>query len=303
MKAGGHAELKHTAAARRGGRRRRIHTAYSDSAARLAVTGAERPVQPGSTAGVPAPAARKGSKVRQFVKVAEGRRNVGRGSRRIRRAARSSGWSWVASSPCRGRRRQAGTGISIAPGAAGAGGGRAAAGARPQQPSRRSRTRSPPETEHDRAAGPERQRPDRARLARRASSGTSPVEQFLVPQNIVRHIVVTVDNLPRQEGGGGSAAGEAHPGADRDRRPRATSITLSDANFDALCAAGARGAGDRRRRRSRWCTSASTRCSSSRTRTSATRASTSTTAWSQVIDHLLRGAGSAGTDRGWRSRR
>ena len=29
--------------------------------------------------------------------------------------------------------------------------------------------------------------------------GHDPVEQFLVPQNIVRHIVVTVDNLPRKK--------------------------------------------------------------------------------------------------------
>jgi hypothetical protein len=29
--------------------------------------------------------------------------------------------------------------------------------------------------------------------------GTAPVEQFLVPQNIVRHIVATVDNLPRRK--------------------------------------------------------------------------------------------------------
>jgi hypothetical protein len=29
--------------------------------------------------------------------------------------------------------------------------------------------------------------------------GRNPVEQFLVPQNIVRHIVVTVDNLPRHK--------------------------------------------------------------------------------------------------------
>jgi hypothetical protein len=29
--------------------------------------------------------------------------------------------------------------------------------------------------------------------------GKNPVEQFLVPQNIVRHIVVTVDNLPRHK--------------------------------------------------------------------------------------------------------
>jgi hypothetical protein len=29
--------------------------------------------------------------------------------------------------------------------------------------------------------------------------GKAPVEQFLVPQNIVRHIVVTVDNLPRRK--------------------------------------------------------------------------------------------------------
>jgi hypothetical protein len=29
--------------------------------------------------------------------------------------------------------------------------------------------------------------------------GRDPVEQFLVPQNIVRHIVVTVDNLPRKK--------------------------------------------------------------------------------------------------------
>lgn len=29
--------------------------------------------------------------------------------------------------------------------------------------------------------------------------GKAPVEQFLVPQNIVRHIVVTIDNLPRKK--------------------------------------------------------------------------------------------------------
>jgi hypothetical protein len=29
--------------------------------------------------------------------------------------------------------------------------------------------------------------------------GTNPVQQFLVPENIVRHIVVTIDNLPRKK--------------------------------------------------------------------------------------------------------
>jgi hypothetical protein len=60
--------------------------------------------------------------------------------------------------------------------------------------------------------------------------GKSPVEQFLVPQNIVRHIVVTVDNLPRHRVAVDLRPIKPTPG----QAATATAgdiTTLSDANF------------------------------------------------------------------------
>jgi Protein of unknown function (DUF3014) len=55
--------------------------------------------------------------------------------------------------------------------------------------------------------------------------GGGPIERFLVPQNIVRHIVATVDNLPRKK-----VAVELRPVRPT---PGTTAIaTLSDANFE-----------------------------------------------------------------------
>jgi hypothetical protein len=61
--------------------------------------------------------------------------------------------------------------------------------------------------------------------------GRSPVEEFLVPQNIVRHIVVTVDNLPRRK-----LAAELRPVKPMPGQTVTTAqgeiSTLSDANFE-----------------------------------------------------------------------
>jgi hypothetical protein len=60
--------------------------------------------------------------------------------------------------------------------------------------------------------------------------GHDPVEKFLVPQNIVRHIVVTVDNLPRKK-----LAVELRPvkptAGQTQTATQAEFTTLSDANF------------------------------------------------------------------------
>ena len=110
--------------------------------------------------------------------------------------------------------------------------------------------------------------------------GRDPVEQFIIPQNIIRHMVVTVDNLPRQKVAVDLRPVKPTPGA-TVVATQGEIITLSAENYAALRAPDAR----RRRRGPQgagaWCTSTSIRCSSSRTRTSATRASTSTTAWSR----------------------
>jgi Protein of unknown function (DUF3014) len=61
--------------------------------------------------------------------------------------------------------------------------------------------------------------------------GRGPVEQFLVPQNVVRHIVVTVDNMPRHK-----VAVELRPvkatGGQTLVSGQADTTTLSEANFD-----------------------------------------------------------------------
>jgi hypothetical protein len=61
--------------------------------------------------------------------------------------------------------------------------------------------------------------------------GRTPVDRFLVPQNIVRHIVATVDNLPRRK-----VAVELRPvGPTPGTTAIATQgdiVTLSDANFE-----------------------------------------------------------------------
>jgi hypothetical protein len=65
--------------------------------------------------------------------------------------------------------------------------------------------------------------------------GRGPVEQFLVPQSIVRHIVVTVDNLPRRK-----VAVELRPvkptGGQAVVSGQADMTTLSEANFDRYAA-------------------------------------------------------------------
>jgi hypothetical protein len=65
--------------------------------------------------------------------------------------------------------------------------------------------------------------------------GRGPVEQFLVPQSIVRHIVVTVDNLPRRK-----VAVELRPvkptGGQAMVSGQADMTTLSEANFDRYAA-------------------------------------------------------------------
>jgi hypothetical protein len=61
--------------------------------------------------------------------------------------------------------------------------------------------------------------------------GRGPVEQFLVPQNIVRHIVVTVDNLPRRK-----VAVELRPvkptGGQAVTATQGAVTVLSEANFE-----------------------------------------------------------------------
>jgi hypothetical protein len=61
--------------------------------------------------------------------------------------------------------------------------------------------------------------------------GRRPVEEFLVPQNIVRHIVVTVDNLPRRK-----VAVDLRPVKPTTGRTATATqgelTTLSDANFE-----------------------------------------------------------------------
>jgi hypothetical protein len=65
--------------------------------------------------------------------------------------------------------------------------------------------------------------------------GRAPVERFLVPQSIVRHIVVTVDNLPRRK-----VAVELRPvkptAGQTAVTGRAEMTTLSEANFDRYAA-------------------------------------------------------------------
>lgn len=60
--------------------------------------------------------------------------------------------------------------------------------------------------------------------------GKAPVEQFLVPQSVVRHIVVTVDNLPRKK-----VAVELRPLKPTPGNTKVTTqgdvTTLSDANY------------------------------------------------------------------------
>jgi hypothetical protein len=61
--------------------------------------------------------------------------------------------------------------------------------------------------------------------------GRDPIEKFLVPQNIVRHIVVTVDNLPRRK-----VAVELRPvrptAGQTQTAAQGQFTTLSDANFE-----------------------------------------------------------------------
>jgi hypothetical protein len=61
--------------------------------------------------------------------------------------------------------------------------------------------------------------------------GRRPVEQFLVPQNIVRHIVVTVDNMPRRK-----VAVELRPvkptGGQTVTAAQGAVTTLREANFE-----------------------------------------------------------------------
>jgi len=65
--------------------------------------------------------------------------------------------------------------------------------------------------------------------------GKAPVDQYLVPQNIVRHIVVTVDNLPRHR-----LAVELRPVKPTAGRPATATqgdiTTLSPANFERYAA-------------------------------------------------------------------
>jgi hypothetical protein len=65
--------------------------------------------------------------------------------------------------------------------------------------------------------------------------GRAPVERFLVPQSIVRHIVVTVDNLPRRK-----VAVELRPvkptGGQTAVTGQADMTALSEANFDRYAA-------------------------------------------------------------------
>jgi len=61
--------------------------------------------------------------------------------------------------------------------------------------------------------------------------GRSPVEEFLVPQNIVRHIVVTVDNLPRHKLAPELRPVKATPGQ-TVTSTQGDITTLSDASFE-----------------------------------------------------------------------
>ena len=61
--------------------------------------------------------------------------------------------------------------------------------------------------------------------------GRDPVEQFLVPQNIVRHIVVTVDNLPRKKLAVDLRPVKATPGQ-TVAATQGDITTLSPANFE-----------------------------------------------------------------------
>jgi hypothetical protein len=61
--------------------------------------------------------------------------------------------------------------------------------------------------------------------------GRTPVEGFLVPQNIVRHIVVTVDNLPRHKLAAELRPLKATPGQ-TVTTTQGDITTLSDANFE-----------------------------------------------------------------------
>jgi Protein of unknown function (DUF3014) len=61
--------------------------------------------------------------------------------------------------------------------------------------------------------------------------GRNPVEQFLVPQNIVRHIVVTVDNLPRHKVAAELRPVKPTPGQ-TVTAAQGDITTLSEANFE-----------------------------------------------------------------------
>ena len=61
--------------------------------------------------------------------------------------------------------------------------------------------------------------------------GRNPVEQFLVPQNIVRHIVVTVDNLPRHKVAADLRPVKPTPGQ-AVTSAQGDITTLSQANFE-----------------------------------------------------------------------
>jgi hypothetical protein len=60
--------------------------------------------------------------------------------------------------------------------------------------------------------------------------GRAPVEQFLVPQNIVRHIVVTIDNLPQHKVAVDLRPVKPTPGQTATAT-QGDIMTLSDANF------------------------------------------------------------------------
>ena len=61
--------------------------------------------------------------------------------------------------------------------------------------------------------------------------GREPIEQFLVPQNIVRHIVVTLDNLPRKKVAVDLRPVKPTPGATAIAT-QGDIVTLSAANFE-----------------------------------------------------------------------
>ncbi len=110
--------------------------------------------------------------------------------------------------------------------------------------------------------------------------GKGPIDQMLVPEMVIRHIVVTVDNLPRNKvaeqmrplkslGGETVVVYERgqHPAQRRELGP----VRGADEAWfrEWTSSSSAR------------CTSAITRCSSRPTRISATPGSTSTTGWSR----------------------